>query len=526
VELRPYQEQAVEAIFAALDRGEHPVVSIATGGGKSLVAAAVAARIPGRVLVVTHRQELLQQNGEKIAAMSPDESFGYYSSGLGRRDISQRIILGGVQSIGKRMGELQSHGTFESIIIDECHRVPPKAKASLYHAVFSACPQALRIGLSATPYRLDDGPVYGEEETWFTSLAFHLGIGDLTPEYLKPLHGVLMAHGIDTKAIRQRMGEFVESDLSQVACEEELVQGACREMVRLGNESGRKSWIVFCVDVAHTNLVTAELCRLGVDASALVGDTPKDERASLLQRLREGKLRALVNCEVATTGFDVPRIDLVAMLRPTMSKSLVLQMAGRGCRLTDHAQDCLILDYAGNIERHKPLDGLAKKGRSKERIAMDEEELELLRAAERERQIKHLAEASLTDPFSDGVASTRYEVFRMTYKVEPSKNPKYRGKSLVRVGYFCPQKPGNQWVNAWVCPEYEGYAREKAMSWCRLHGLHPEKLQLDTARKVAAHGRSEDFIMPETISVKKNGSFEVIDVEYMPVGQRNIWEDS
>jgi DNA repair protein RadD len=520
LELRPYQEQAVSAVFGALDRGEHPVVSIATGGGKSLIAAAVAARIPGRVLVVTHRQELLEQNGEELLRYAPGTSLGYYSAGLGKRDISQRVIMGGLQSIYGKAEEIRQHGRFEAIVVDEAHAVPPHNIQSMYRTLFEACPDAKRIGMSATPYRLDNGPIFGEEHCWFDTLAYEASISSLTPEYLAPLRGVRTAAGIDVNAVRIRAGEFVESDLSQAACEEVVVEKACDELCRVG--ISRKAWIVFCVDVAHTELVTAALQARGIKAVCIVGDTGKEERIAALEAMRHGTAQALVNCMVATTGFNIRHIDLVAMLRPTMSKNLVVQMCGRGSRQADGKQDCVILDFAENISRHKPLEGIPIVGRTIERIAQDKEKEE---ASEREKRIKAEREAkhhetfSDDDPFSPVEATAWYRVGKMSAKVFPSKNPKYAGKNMVSVSYLIPDRVNGKWVSTFLCIEYAGRPRDNAIAWLRQHGW--SGYVPHSAREIVSQWRN--LLTPTRIQVVKEGKWDTVTREEMPMRQEGFW---
>jgi len=510
MQLRPYQAEVVHAIRGAVAAGHHPVAAIATGGGKSLIAATLAAQDPGRVLIVTHRKELLEQNGRTLTHLMPPEDIGYYSAGLESRDTHQRVIIGGVQSIYRQMSHLQDHGEFRTIIVDEAHACPPPSDdTSMYAHVFTSAPRAIRIGLSATPYRLDDGPIFGPS-CWFNDLVANVSIQDLTPEYLKPLRGVLTAAEIDTSHVHVRAGEYQQGELSAVACEQEAVAGACRELVRVAH--ARHSWLVFCVDVAHTYLITTELQRLGVDAAMVTGSTPPDERAALTRRLRDGSLRCLVNCLVLTTGFDAPRIDVVAMMAPTLSKSRVVQECGRGSRLTPFADDCLILDFAGNIARHKPLDGIPIAGKSTERLAKEAaaHAEQARQATEQERQAKHDVAPSLEDPWS-APAPTTYHVTAWTFTVMASRNPKYVGKHMVQVRYLCQGTGGKKWVNHWLCPEYGGWASQQAGAWLLRHGGRPA---LTAASILQQQAR---LIMPDTITVRQDGHYDrLVSEEFRP----------
>jgi DNA repair protein RadD len=465
VALRPYQDTAVDAVLGALEQGDHPVLSLPTGSGKSLVIAALAAQLDGRILVATHRQELLEQNAAQLERYDDEAQSGIYSAGLGRRDGQARVIFGGIQSIYRRMDTLQQAGPFRYIIVDEAHRVPPPSEDSMYGTVFDACPDALRIGLSATPYRLDDGLLHEGDDTWFTSMPVHIGIRELTPQYLAPLVGMLTAHDIDVSDVRTRAGEFITRELSQAASEEEAIQGALEELCPLA--AARQHWLLFCVDVTHSRLVHAAIEARGITAELLLGETPQDERRGALDRFRAGVSRALVNCEVATTGFDIPDIDCIAMLRPTMSNGLCVQMLGRGTRQAQGKVDCLVLDFAGNIERHTPLDELAELRKSPALEAR--EAAEAADRLARARAAQHRTTASLADPMAPGKGTVTYGVHRVDYARVEAK--KYPGRYMIRLGYLCPDRPGRRWVTQYLCLEHPGWAQTQARGWFERRGL-------------------------------------------------------
>ena len=277
--------------------------------------------------------------------------------------------------------------------------------------------------------------------------------------------GLLTAHDIDTSDVRTRLGEFVTRDLSQAACEDEAVQGALEELCTLA--AARQHWLLFCVDVAHSRLVHAALDARGITAELLLGETHQDERRAALDRFRTGASRALVNCEVATTGFDIPTIDCIAMLRPTMSKGLCVQMLGRGTRQAEGKLNCLVLDFAGNIARHTPLDELTDLQKSPAREAQDAAE-EAARLA-RIRAAQHRTMASLDDPMGHGKGTVTYAVHRVEYaRVEARKHP---GRYMVRLGYLCPGRPGRRWVTQYLCLEHPGWAATQARGWFERRGL-------------------------------------------------------
>ena len=503
VTLRPYQQDAVAAVLAALGRGEHPVVAMATGAGKSLCIAALCAQLPGRVLVATHRKRLLEQNSTQLARyLEIEEAIGVYSAGLEQRDTTQRVIFGGVQSIYKRMDELQQAGAFGTIIIDEVHLVPDCTNtASMYARVLTACPEAQRIGLSATPSRMGT-PVYGSPDTWFTTCVYSAGIRDLTPQYLAPLVGVLTAQDVDLSQVRVRQGEFVAADASQAMSEETVARAASTEVCTLAQQ--RQAWVVFCCDLAHTHLVATLLREAGITCGVVTSDQPSADNDAAMAAFEDGTTRALVSCAMLTTGVDLPRIDCIVLLRPTMSKELRLQMIGRATRHAPGKRDALLLDYAGNLARHAPLDALSAVTKSPERTRQE-------RAAEtaheeQEEQEEQEARARRARHAASVLALTRYTVDRLRLRVTPSK--RQPGTWLLQVGYHCPQRQGGAWVTVWLCVEYLGWPRAQAVAWFQRRGARCPA----TAHQ--AQAVAERAPLPRAIVVQEERPWPRVVMEY------------
>ncbi len=503
--LRAYQRDAMTATFDALLRDQHPVIAHPTGSGKSLLVGALGLLLPGRVLIISHRKELLVQDSEKLLTFA-QTSLGLYSAGLKRRETDDRVIIGGVQSIYRRMDELQATGAFAYLIIDECHVCPPRSQpTTMYAQILQACPDAQRIGLSATPYRLDGGLVYEGPDCWFDTLAHEVGIRALTPHYLAPLAGLLSAHEVDVSNVRTKQGEYVLSDLSQAASEESVVEGALDDILAYGAK--RDHWIIFCVDVAHAHLVTAQLRARGIPTGMVVGTTPQDERDATFEDFRTGRILALTNVMVASVGFDFPGIDLIALLRPTQSRALAIQMIGRGSRQSPGKVDALLLDFAGILEKHAPLDGVFTLAKTPARQKADDAREERERQ-ERERKARHAAQASTLDPMATTPDTTakRYRVERITYAVKESK--RFPGKHMLIATYLCPERIGRASVTAFICIEYEGWARQIAEAWfARRHRIAPE-----TARD-ALH-IAWGLPIPTHIVIQKQGRFDRILMEH------------
>jgi DNA repair protein RadD len=160
-----------------------------------------------------------------------------------------------------------------------------------------------------------------------------------------------------------RGGEFVPGALEDAADDEKVVAAAVDEIISCGQD--RRSWLLFCCGVRHARHVRDVLASRGVSTAAVTAETPDYERDAVIAAYRAGEIRALTNVNVLTTGFNVPGVDLIAMLRPTLSTGLYVQMVGRGTRPADGKQNCLVLDFAGNVRRHGPVDQADGSGRSR-----------------------------------------------------------------------------------------------------------------------------------------------------------------
>jgi len=504
VTLRPYQWEAITALLADLNKGEHPICNAATGTGKSLLIAELCRQLSGRILVATHRKELLAQNNAQLSRLLGEEIGGIYSAGIGRRDADARVIFGGIQSIYRKMAVLQEAGPFRYVICDECHLCPDWSdeKPSMYQQVFTACEDAQRIGLSATPYRLDGGALYGRPGTWFTTMPVTIGARELTDlGFLAPLHGLQAATDLDLSAVRRRNGDYVLSDLSQVMTDDDRVSRAVDEIAILAAE--RRSWLCFCCDVAHTTMVTNEMQKRGILARMVIGSTPNEERDALLADFRAGQFQCLVNCQVATTGFDIPQIDCVILMRPTQSKGLLVQMLGRGMRCAQGKRDALVLDYADTIGKHLPLEEIPTMAKTRAVIEQEAKRDEEKRVQEEKEHARHMA--SLAEAAHRKAVTYRVEA--MAFKVTPSSQQ--RGRNNLMITYLCPERKPSKWVSIWLCPEYVGYARQQAEAWFQ---------RRSQACPVTAHramALAQRCTHPESIVIDETKKFPRLVMEHM-----------
>ncbi len=357
--LRDYQERAIKLLYGWLATNQgNPCIVAPTGSGKSHIIAGlckdVMTRWPAsRILILSHVKELLQQDAEKIMLAWPEAPLGIYSAGMNCRDVGLPLTVAGIQSVRDKAAML---GFVDICIVDEAHLISAKAEGgyrTLISTLAAINPNMRVVGLTATPYRLGHGLI-SEHGALFDGLIEPVKIEELVARgFLAPLRSKLPETLISVDGVAKRGGEFVESELqAKVNNEGDNTRIVDEVMKRSG---GRKAWLFFCTGINHAYALRDILTARGVSAETVTGTTPIYERNRILADYKAGRITALTNMDVLTTGFDYPGIDLIAMCRPTMSPGLYAQMAGRGMRIAPGKEDCLVLDFAGNVKRHGPI---------------------------------------------------------------------------------------------------------------------------------------------------------------------------
>jgi DNA or RNA helicases of superfamily II len=527
MQLRPYQEQALDACWDFLrHRDGNPALVLPTGAGKSPLMAAIAQqavqRWGGRVGVIAHVQELVEQNSAKLQALWPEAPVGIYAAGLRRRDRFNKILYMQIQSVAKIAHKL---GRFDFLLIDEAHRIPLKSEG-LYVRFIKEClkfnPDLRVIGLTATPYRLQGQavPVCGANHV-LNEIAYEARIGDLIKDgFLSPLVSK-PGDTPDLSAIHVRGGEYVEAELADAMMG--LVDRTCDDLVI--RAVGRKALIVFCVNVKHAEAVRDALIARDIPSGLVSGETPKGERARLIDDFRAGRFRAMVNVNVLSEGFDAPHIDCVAMLRPTKSPGLYYQQVGRGFRLAPGKADCLILDYAGNMLEHGPVDAIKVRQATPRKAAHVErgttKECPLCRELvpmqtracpgknERGEQCTHTwgsGDAAHSDTPVDAPVLSAQAAAHATHghpvtgvSYAPHRKP---GKTVsLKVTYQC----GMRRFSEWVCIEHAGVARAKAVTWWQARSSSPCPRTVEEAMEQAAF-----LIQPTAITVDESQKYPEI----------------
>ncbi|MEY2902469.1 MAG: hypothetical protein RLY89_1575 [Bacteroidota bacterium] len=358
--LRGYQQKTIEQLydwFNAENIG-NPCLVLPTGSGKSHIVAALCKDAlqswpDTKVLMLTHVKELIEQNYQKMIFHWPNAPVGIYSASLGKKQLGEPIIFAGIQSIRKKANEL---GHIDLVIIDECHLVSHKDEGGyrkLLNDLSNINPSLRVIGLTATPYRLGHGLIT-DKPALFDALIEPVSIEELIYKgYLSKLRSKITKSKLDTTGVHKRGGEFIESELQAAIDTDDNNERVVNEVISLAED--RKAWLFFCAGVKHSQRVADVLRGHGITAECVTGETPKKERERILNDFRNGHIKAITNSNVLTTGFDHPDIDLIVMMRPTMSAGLYVQMAGRGMRLKSHTDHCLVLDFAGVVATHGPI---------------------------------------------------------------------------------------------------------------------------------------------------------------------------
>ncbi len=368
--LRPYQQEAVEATLNHFRQSdESAVIVLPTGAGKSLVIAELARLARRKILVLTHVKELVEQNHAKY--QSYGLTGGIFAAGLKRKESRHQVTFASVQSVAANLDQFRDE--YSLVIIDECHRVSGE-ETSQYQRIIELLRQqndALKVlGLTATPYRLSMGWIYryhyrgfvrSEEDKPFQHCIFELPLSYMINRgYLTRPELVNAAVAqYDFSALAQdRFGEYAEKDVNQLLSKHQRVTRAIIEQV-MELAAERNGVMIFAVTVDHAREITGYLPES--ETALVTGATDLKDRDLLIRRFKQRQLKYLVNVSVLTTGFDAPHVDFIAILRPTQSVSLYQQIVGRGLRLDQGKQDCLVIDYAGNhVNLHHPEVGEPK----------------------------------------------------------------------------------------------------------------------------------------------------------------------
>jgi superfamily II DNA or RNA helicase len=354
IELFDYQKALVDDFERALEKGfRHPLIICATGGGKTVVAGEIIKQRTAafkRTVFVAHRDELLTQARDKLKAFGIDA--GIIKAGRDKDVRPQALVqICGIQTLYARAirSDRMELPPAEYVWIDESHR----SRAMTYAKLIEAYPNAVIVGLTATPCRGDGR-----------------GLGNIFDVMLQaPQVGELIAQGYlcklrifappppDLRGVGTAQGDYIIGQLSDRMNTDVLRGDFVLHWLR---HAERRRTVVYAVDIKHSVHLVEEMRKSEIRAEHLDGTTPQAEREAILERLRTGEIEVVSNCQVLIEGFDLPAIGCIGICRPTRSLGLFRQMVGRGLRRKADSTDVVILDHSGGVHRHgRPDDDIA-----------------------------------------------------------------------------------------------------------------------------------------------------------------------
>lgn len=538
IQARYYQTEAEYAVYDYFASGKtgNPIIAMPTGTGKSVVIGNFIRNLfyqwPNqRVMMLTHVKKLISQNAEKLQKIWPNAPIGIYSAGLNSRDTVMPILFGGIQSVAKAIKRAESDnylpanmrhfGWRDLIIIDECHLLSPN-ESSMYQYTINELkkinPYLKIIGLSATPYRLKQGML--TDDGLFTDICYDItGVEPynrlIAEGYISPLFPKGNITQIDVSNVGITAGEYNSKQLESAVDQDAITYSVCREMVQYGQN--RRSWLMFASGIDNSEHLASMLQSFGIPAAACHSKLSKHENERRIKDFENGTLRCLTNDNMLTTGYDFPPIDLIGMVRPTISTGLNVQMWGRGTRPSPGKENCLGLDFVGNTPRLGPINDPHKprkpgKGTGDAPVRICDVCGVYNHAAARFCCSCHVEfsfetkifETAGNDAFikSDLPITEYFDVKRVMYNL----HQKPGSPDSIRVKYFC----NLQMFEEWICLEHKGMAGKKARDWWRQR--HPSEPPNTTREALQI---AQELRAPSRIRVWVNRKFpEILSHEF------------
>ena len=388
MELRNYQEKALAKAHCWFNQETgYPLIVLPTGAGKTVVFASLIKQLyeedpKRRFLILAHRQELISQAVDKLKNVWPEAPIGILAASLRQFNHTASVVVASRDTLASQK-RLEKSYPFDYIVIDEAHHVGPEMR-SRYRKIINhfeeiGCPQIL--GVTATPFRMGQGYIYGMDDHFFSGIAYRAKLPDLIKQgYLARLSAFKVADNAVIDASQARLkfkgGDYRESDLEALAIVDHTMYAITNDWIEKAYTKGRTSTVFFCVSVVHAQKMALFLQNHGIKAACVTAETPTNEREEILQDFEEGRIHALCNVAVLTEGWDAPRTDCIALLRPTKSLGLYVQICGRGMRPWGDKTDCLLLDYGGNMKRHGCID-TARPERNKKDEELADDDLKI-----------------------------------------------------------------------------------------------------------------------------------------------------
>lgn len=514
--LRAYQQSAVDTAFDFLMRStKHGLVVAPVGSGKSVMIAELIKKINSvyprtRIVLLSHVKELLVQDANILLEQDSNADVGFYCASLNQKRLHNDITMCSIQSVHKKIADFNRCP--EIIVVDEAHLISHNDQ-TLYRkfidSVVAVNKNVRVIGFTGTPFRCDTGRLDEGNGRLFDEIAYEIGIKWMIDNgYLcKPVVPSVETK-MDVDGVATRNGDYVAGQLEAAVDIDELTKSCVKEMIEKAGD--RKKWLIFTAGIQHCEHVRDALRLAGVSAEMVIGDTPPTERDEIISRYKAGKFTALVNVAVLTTGFDCPDIDMLAFMRPTKSPVLYIQCIGRGLRIADGKENCLILDFGRVIEKLGPIDELEiRKGGYKppsgeigaavmKRCPACGAECSAAQRYCYECSYNFINESLSTSAEKDkqvlsDAKPVEHKVLGMVQKLH-KKDP--NKPATMQVTYSTMYGPFKEWI----CFEHGGYARDKAVAWHMYRTTAPVPATVEEALKI-------QYQCPKRIKVIKDGKY-------------------
>lgn len=383
IELRDYQQEAVDAVISEFKNGvTKQLVALPCGTGKTVIFSALIKHFNTKTLVIAHRTELLKQASDKLKRFWPEAPIGFFNAE--QKDIQKQVVIASIQSVSRiptvvRIGK----AGFKLLIIDEAHHSP----ADSYMRLIKCVKPDLLIGVTATPERGDKKSL----EKCFDKIVYSKEIPEMIDAgWLCQVEGRKIATYVSLDDVKTRMGDYAVDELEKVI---NIKERNKLIVTKYKKHAKNRKTVAFCNSVEHCIELAKEFHKRGVKAEAIYGAMPTDKREKILEDLARGRLKVVTSCNVLTEGFDEPSVNCIIMARPTKSRPLYIQMAGRGFRPSKGKKNCLVLDFIDQDHRLRSrltLKGIVPKAvETRDDPKADEEErLEEVRAKEEDRKRK------------------------------------------------------------------------------------------------------------------------------------------
>ena len=349
--LRPYQRTIIENVRSAYAEGHAGVIlQLMTGAGKTFTALQMTTSVPqgqGQILIIVHRHELVSQWRQEAKKLGIQAGVVNAQGERFNPAPWAQIQICMVQTLARRIKNGKDpfrHTTVSWIIVDECHL----ATSNSYLRIYEQYPLAKRMGLTATPDRLD-----GRGFPWASSMKLGPKYHDLQKQGALVPFTTYTIDKLNYSGLRKTFGDYTAASQAQQFETQPLVGNVVETYLK--HAKGRTG-ITFATTRSHAKKLHKEFLKNGINSEYLDGATPGPLREHIIRSLSEGKLQQLINVDVCIEGLNIPRVSVVSIARATCSITRWRQMAGRALRPAPNKTDAIILDHGGNALRHGNLD--------------------------------------------------------------------------------------------------------------------------------------------------------------------------